>query len=281
MAISTVSLRMPTPTLSPKPFLSYKLLSFDVYGTLVDWESGILAKLRPLQDNLPAEHPFRDRRALLGRFDEFAVAIQEVEPSLSYPEVLSRSYVDLARDLQIPVDEAEVKSAAQEFGDSVGIWPAFPDTISALQRLSKHYKYLTPLSNVDRKSFEQTLNCPLQNAPFAAYYLAEDIGTYKPDLNNFNYLIDHAKTDFGVDKDDILHVASALKHDHMPAKKLGIHSVWIAKEGAGIGGETEQLHKDGSVGYAWRFELLSELADLVEKEAAANSMNGLDGSIYS
>ena len=240
-----------------------------------------MAKLRPLQDHLPAEHPFRDPRTLLGRFDEFAVAIQEVEPSLPYPEVLSRSYVDLVRDLQIPMKEAEVQSAAQELGDSVGTWPAFPDTISALQRLSKHYKYLIPLSNVDRKSFEQTLNCPLQGAPFAAYYLAEDIGTYKPDLNNFKYLIDHAKKDFGVDKDDILHVACALKHDHMPAKRLGLHSVWIAKEGAGIGGRTEQLHKDGSVGYAWRFELLSELADLVENEAAANSVNELNGSRYS
>jgi 2-haloalkanoic acid dehalogenase type II len=263
---------MPTPTLKPKPLLSYKLLSFDVYGTLIDWELGISAKLQLIQDHLPAEHLCRNSRTLLGRFDRVAVAVQEVEPSLPYPEVLSRSYVELARNLEIPVKEAEIRSAARGLGDSVGTWPAFPDTMSALQRLSKHYKYLIPLSNVDRKSFDQTLDRPLRGAPFAAYYLAEDIGTYKPNLNNFNYLVDHAKRDFGIDKDDILHVACALKHDHVPAKKLGLHSVWISKEGAGIGGEMEELHNDGSVGYAWRFELLSELADLVEKEAAASSV---------
>lgn len=158
-----------------------------------------------------------------------------------YDELLSDTYLPLAKDIGLDPEDPEIKSQAKTFGESVGAWPAFPDTVDAMQRLSKYYR-LIPLSNVDRASFKQTREGPLAGISFWRYYVAEDIGSYKPDLRNFEYMLkkmdedDRSEGGKGIDgKEEDLHVAQSLFHDHVPAKKMGMASVWINRAGAGMG----------------------------------------------
>ena len=115
------------------------------------------------------------------------------------------------------------KSEADAFGASVNQWPIFPDTIEALKQLKKHYK-LVILSNVDKQSFAHVLKGALAGVEFDAVYVAEEIGSYKPDLKNFQYLFSHARDDLGVQMEQILMTAVGLKSDHVPAMKVGMTS---------------------------------------------------------
>ncbi len=158
---------------------------------------------------------------------------------------------------------------AKEFGRSIGSWPAFPDTVSAMQTLSKHYK-LVVLSNVDQDSFSRTLSGPLSGVAFDAIYTAQDIGSYKPDLRNFEYLIEHVRKDFGVGKDEIWMVAQSLVHDHRQVKKMGMRSsVWISRggevagEGPVMGGGIEEMKEEVDLGAT--FSTLGEFAAAVEE----------------
>jgi 2-haloalkanoic acid dehalogenase type II len=271
------TLPMPTPTVPRKPLLSFKLLSFDIYGTLVDWETSLIKALQPLLSHLPTSSPHfhlkTDRLALAALFNDHEHALQAEQPTLRYDKLLTQVYLRLAKELDIHhQDPSQLDSEATSFGQGVGEWAAFPDTVDACKRLSKFYK-LVPLSNVNRDSFAKTLNGPLHGIPFWRIYLAEDIGSYKPDLRNFEYLISHVKQDSEseggepIEKDDILHTAQSIMHDHIPAKKMGMSSAWIARKGAGMGGKVEEIQKNGKVGYGWRFATLGEMADAVEAEA--------------
>jgi 2-haloalkanoic acid dehalogenase type II len=278
MASSTPNtLPMPTPTVPRKPLLSFKLLSFDIYGTLVDWETSIVKAFQPLLSHLPSSSPYAhlkaDRLALAAHFNQHEHALQVEQPTLRYDKVLTEAYLRIAKELDISYENpSELESEAISFGNSVGEWTAFPDTVDACKRLSKFYK-LVPLSNIDRASFTKTLNGPLHGVPFWHSYVAEEIGSYKPDLRNFEYLISHVKQDSEseggepIREDEILHTAQSIMHDHIPAKKMGLSSVWIARKGAGMGGKVEELHNSGEVGYGWRFATLGEMADAVEAEA--------------
>jgi 2-haloacid dehalogenase len=120
-----------------------------------------------------------------------------------------------------------------EYGRSVGNWPAFEDSPSALQYLKKYFK-LVILSNVDNETF-QASNRRLQ-VEFDAIYTAEDIGSYKPAARNFDYMIEKLG-EIGVRKEKILHTAESMFHDHKPANDHGLKSCWIYrrhdKEGFG------------------------------------------------
>lgn len=122
-----------------------------------------------------------------------------------------------------------------------------------------------PLTNMDHFSYGGTLAGPLKGCPFTASYLAEDIGSYKPDLANFRYLFDHLKADYGIEKDEICHVAQSLFHDHGPAKKVGLRSVWVDRYGIleAEGRSWEDLQ--GEYGMVGRVSSLAELADLVDE----------------
>ncbi len=195
----------------------FKALSFDCYGTLIDWEKGILASLQPLLRK--TAHSLSED-AVLETYAETESA-QEIEtPTMRYTELLRIVYTNLARKWGVETTEDE--SAA--FGDSVVEWPPFADSPESLQYLKKHYK-LVILSNVDRESFEGS-NQKL-GVGFDAIYTAEDIGSYKPDRRNFEYLVSHIETDFGIDKSQILHTAQSLFHDHVPATAMGLATAWI------------------------------------------------------
>jgi len=250
---------------------SYKLLSFDIYGTLIDWETGIYTSLLPLLSRLPVSSPhhpnthnlIQTRNFILTEYTKLEQSIQKAEPTLTYPLVLTKIYTQLAASLSVPITSEE----AGAFGSSIGNWPAFPDTVIAMQKLSKQYK-LVVLSNVDKASFSRTLSGPLAGVKFDAIYTAEDIGSYKPDVKNFAYLVEHAEKDFGVRKDEILKVAQSLYHDHVPAKAFGLRpSVWIERRPGGeealMGSRLEDLNEQ--VDLAATFKSLGELVEVVEK----------------
>lgn len=232
----------------------FKLLSFDVYGTLIDWEAGVVTALQPLlsKNNKVGSY---SRKELLEIYHHHESSQQQKTPDMSYCDILSKIHPSIAADLKCgPPSEVENKA----FGDSVGKWPAFPDTVDALKRLTKYYK-LVVLSNVDRNSFSTTNSGPLQDFPFDAIITAQDIGSYKPSLQNFEYMLKEVNEKFGIEKAQVLQTAQSQFHDHHPAKKMGIKSCWIVRPGAAMGNREEEI-------FDWKFDTLGDMADAIEKE---------------
>lgn len=221
--------------------------------------AGIYDALHPLLGRLPSSHPLKENRVLLlKRFDEIESSICASKPDLIYPSLLSEAYKGLADALELP---APARSEADAFGASVGKWPVFPDTMEALKQLKKRYK-LVILSNVDKRSFAQVLKSALAGVEFDAVYVAEEIGSYKPDLNNFHYLIRHSRDELGVQLEQILMTAHGLKSDHVPAMKVGMTSAWISRGE----GDKELKAVEGKVAFTWSFDSMGEMAAAAEKE---------------
>lgn len=172
-------------------------------------------------------------------------------------------------------EEGKLKRAdVERIGDGPGRWPAFGDTVDALKKLGRYYK-LVILSNVNEANIARAAAGPLAGARFDAVYTAEAIGSYKPDLKNFRYLFDGVRREFGVEKEKggLLHVARSLTADHVPAKEVGLRSVWIARggdkeEGYGTGGDYGKLKEEGKLGFEWTFQTMGEFADEVERQFA-------------
>lgn len=234
----------------------YRLLSFDVYGTLIDWETGVLNALQPL---LAANNATTlPKKRLLEAYHELERAQQTKTPDMKYSQLLTTIHPQIALRLGFPVPTPEQDLA---FGASVGTWPAFPDTVEALERLAKRYK-LVVLSNVDLESFRKSNAGPLQGFPFDLIITAQDVGSYKPDLRNFEHMLAEVKTKFGVEKDRVLQTAQSQFHDHHPAKEMGIKSSWIERPGAVMGNREDVV-------YDWRFATLGDMADALEKELSS------------
>jgi 2-haloalkanoic acid dehalogenase type II len=252
-------------TLEPSttPLTHFSLLSFDVYGTLVDWETGIsnaILTSTPFQF-LPKDHSLKDRTVIIKAYEKLERSIQAANPALEYSELLSQVYRRLCTEQAIPASSAEIDQAAKHFADSVKSWPLFPDTLPALRKLQKRYK-LVPLSNSSPSTFGASLAGPFEGFKFDAVYLAADIGSYKPDLRNFDYLVEHVKSEFGVEKGRVLHVAQSLFHDHVPAGKMGLERCWVDREGV-MGEVSDDQRKDVTVN--WVVKSLGELAETMEK----------------
>ena len=233
----------------------FEALSFDCYGTLIDWESGLLSALEPLLARAPAR-PTNDEV-----LEAYAIAESEAEhayPADPYPEILSRVWLALASRWGIE-DDAEERAI---FSQSVGDWPAFADTAEALARLKTRYK-LVILSNVDRASFART-NRKL-GVEFDRIITAQDLGSYKPDPRNFAALVAAVEA-LGVQRARLLHVAQSLHHDHVPAQAMGLRTAWIDRRaGRPGGGATRQpaVH----VRPDFVFPTLAALADAAEASA--------------
>ncbi|KAE8383518.1 HAD-like domain-containing protein [Aspergillus bertholletiae] len=230
----------------------YRLLSFDVYGTLIDWETGVWDAIQP---TLSANNAQVTREDYLTLYHELEKAQQAKTPDMPYSQLLSTIHPEIASRLGLNPPNAE---ESNKFGESVGRWPAFPDTLEALKRLSKHYK-LVVLSNVDRESFKKTNAGSLQGFPFDLIITAQDVGSYKPDLANFEYMLKAVKGQFGVAPEQVLQTAQSQFHDHHPAKKMGLKSSWIERPGALMGNLENTV-------YDWRFDTLGDMADAVERE---------------
>jgi 2-haloalkanoic acid dehalogenase type II len=244
---------------------SYKALSFDIYATLIDWEAGIFSQLLPLLGKLPKDHSLWNqslvdvRGYLLTQYATHEHKLEIQHPNEKYSILLSMVYENVAADMGIVVTRNE----AEAFGGAIGKWPAFADTVAAMQKLGKYYK-LIALSNVDKVSFANTLHGPLNGVKFDAIYVAEDIGTYKPNPNNFNYLIDHARQDFGIQQSDICHTAQSLTFDHIPIASMGFRpAVWISRGGGSMGmGDLEAVK--GKVNIGATYATLGDMAAAVE-----------------
>jgi putative hydrolase of the HAD superfamily len=197
-------------------FINFEALSFDCYGTLIDWETGIANELL----RWTAKHEFSiSREQLLVDFSDYEATAEREFPGTLYPEILTKSMAGLSVQYGI---EASAEDLAT-FGDSVQRWPAFPDSAEALTLLKQKFKLII-LSNVDRNSFAES-NKKL-GVKFDAIITAQDVGAYKPRLDGFHKLAQTCK-ELGVTEGGLLHVAQSLFHDHVPAKQVGLQTVWI------------------------------------------------------
>lgn len=232
---------------------NYRVLSFDCYGTLIDWESGILTHLRPWLADRGVEASDAEILQAYGR----AEASQEAQaPSAPYPQILRAVHGRLATHWGIDPDA----SAAAEFAGSVGRWPPFADSASALAELKPRYR-LVILSNVDRVSFARSER--QLGTRFDAVYTAEDIGSYKPDPANFQYLLE-AERASGYRREDILHVGQSLYHDHVPAAAAGLATCWIQRPSpAGEHGAARPPEGEAHVDF--HFRSLAELVEAAER----------------
>ena len=232
----------------------FTTLSFDCYGTLIDWEAGLMAALKPLQAAAGV-----DDETLLAAFGHAEHEVEREHPGLRYSALLAEVYGRLTTQFERPADPA----AAAAFGNSVGNWPAFPDSAEALAYLKQHFR-LVILSTVDRQSFARS-NGRL-GVEFDHIFTAEEIGSYKPDPRNFRYLLDRLGEQ-GVAKGQLLHVAQSLFHDHVPANAFGIASAWIDRR-AGKSGGGATVVPDPMPHFDFRFTSLGALADAHRAELA-------------
>jgi 2-haloacid dehalogenase len=194
---------------------AFDALTFDCYGTLMDWETGILTGLRAA---LSARGIDRPDEELLEAYATTEAALEH-GPYLPYRQILARSIQILGEELETTIDGA----AAAVFGGSVAEWPAFEDSSAALARLKTRFR-LGVLTNCDDDLFAAS-NRRL-GVEFDWIVTAQQVGSYKPDERNFEALFERLGKD-GVPRERILHVAQSLFHDHAPAKRLGLTTVWI------------------------------------------------------
>jgi 2-haloacid dehalogenase len=194
----------------------FEALSFDCYGTLIDWEAGIAAVLGPWARSRGLG---LDDEALLTTFAGHASREEAEHPQTLYPDILARSMTALGQELGAEVTAEDARRLARSVPD----WPAFDDSAAALASLAKDFKLII-LSNVDRESFAGS-NRRL-GVTFDSILTAQDIGSYKPSPRNFEALLAETRR-LGVPEGGLLHVAQSLFHDHVPAKRAGLPTVWI------------------------------------------------------
>ena len=197
--------------------------------------------------------------------EHYDLPVQKEFPTLQQSDIIAEGLRRYAHDLKVVANghltQDQVEQACKQYGGSIGTYPAFTDTVAAMQRLGKHFK-LIPLSNIDHKSFEKARETALKGIHFDAIYTAEDIGSYKPDLRNFHYLLEHVKRDFGLEKGQLVHMAQSLLHDHGPAKQMEIQSVWVDRKGF-MGGDAKGGQEE--YGYQLKVDSIKELADIVDE----------------
>jgi len=233
----------------------FKVLTFDCYGTLIDWETGMVEALKPLTGR--AKTPL-SRNAILEAHARHEAAQQLQTPGKLYRELLAVVHKRLAEEWEIATSWDD----CMRYGQSVRDWPAFPDTPAALQYLKRHYR-LVILSNVDNENF--SFSNKKLGVDFDAIYTAEDIGSYKPSLSNFEYMLARL-AERGIAKDTILHTAESMFHDHKPANEIGLKSCWIYRRYADEGfGAT--MHPGNMPRYDFRFTSMGEFAKAHQAEA--------------
>jgi 2-haloacid dehalogenase len=205
-------------------FDAFEVLSFDCYGTLIDWESGILASLRPVLD---AHGVATDDESLLALYGELESQAEQGE-FVRYREVLRRVMAGLGERLGFQPTPAEL----DHLGNTLKDWPAFPDSPAALAALKRRYR-LAIISNVDDDLFAGS-NQRLE-VDFDWVISAEKVRSYKPALRHFEVALE----EFGISPDRQLHIAQSLYHDIGPANRMGLRCVWVnRRHGKESGGAT-------------------------------------------
>jgi len=200
----------------------FTTISFDCYGTLIDWESGILPGLRAVLASHGQSLPDATILELYGEFEAEA----ESGPYQRYRDVLQSVVRAFAERLHFEATSAEIRS----LDESVRAWPPFPDTVPALRELQKRYK-LAVISNIDDDLFAETRKH--LGVEFDGVITAEQARSYKPSTNNFQMALRRLE----LSPDRLLHAAQSRYHDVVPARSLGISTVWVNRKSArpGIG----------------------------------------------
>lgn len=233
----------------------FDALSFDCYGTLIDWEAGISATLDPWarQNGVTL-----DTETMLVAYADNEAAVEAEHGNWRYPLVLAEAFRRTGADLGVTVTDAE----ANAFGASVPDWPAFEDSEQALADLHQAFKLII-LSNVDRESFAGS-NKRL-GVEFDAIVTAEDVGSYKPNPRNFDALKGELAA---LGNPRLLHVAQSLFHDHVPAKQAGLPTVWInrRKNRPGWGATPDP---GSGVTPDWEFASMAQFAEAAKAAKAA------------
>jgi len=232
----------------------FKVLTFDVYGTLIDWESGMVTALKPLTDKVSTA---LTRDQILEAHAYYESTTQRWTPAKKYSDLLPVVYRRLAEEWGVEVTWEECIA----YGLSVRQWPAFDDSREALAYLKQHFK-LVVLTNTDNVSFSGS-NARLA-VHFDGVYTAEDIGSYKPDDRNFDYMLE-ALARQGIEKHEILHTAESMFHDHAPANKHGLANCWIYrrhdKQGFGATMNPGDMPK-----YNFCFNSMADMAEAHKQE---------------
>lgn len=202
-------------------FSRFECLTFDCYGTLIDWETGILTALKPI---LEGHHRQLSDDAILELYGNIEAQIESGD-YLPYRLVLQRVTQRLGARLSFPLYEGEATALA----DSLKNWPPFPDTVESLKRLKSRFN-LAIISNTDDDLFAETAK--LLEVPFDFVITAQQVGSYKPSHRNF----ERALEVIGQPKEKLLHCAQSIFHDIVPAKRLGIANVWVNRRAGKQGG---------------------------------------------
>jgi 2-haloacid dehalogenase len=226
----------------------FEAISFDCYGTLIDWETGLAAVLGPWARS----HGLGiGDDELLAAYGTHEAREESAHPRALYPDIVARSFTALGQELETEVTAQD----AQRLGRSVPDWPPFADSAEALAALGKRFRLII-LSNVDRDSFAGSAR--QLGATFDAVLTAQDIGCYKPSRRNFDALLAQARR-LGVADGRLVHAAQSLFHDHVPAKRAGLPTVWINRRAdrPGWGATPEPT---ASVTPDWEFRSMAAFA---------------------
>ncbi|WP_181233369.1 haloacid dehalogenase type II [Enhygromyxa salina] len=206
---------MPNDAAPPGP-RNFEVISFDCYGTLIDWESGILA----------AMHPVISRHELVSRPDEVLAAYARAEaaveagPYMPYREVLRRTFAGMAKDLGFAPQADELETLVE----SLPNWQPFPDTVASLRALAAAGHRLAIISNVDEDLFAGTARA-LQ-VEFDAVITACSVGCYKP----HDAIFERAFERLGVTPGQMLHAAQSRYHDIGPGRRHGMQTVYVVRD---------------------------------------------------
>jgi 2-haloacid dehalogenase len=193
-------------------FARTQVLTFDCYGTLIDWEAGILSAIRPVFRAHSVEVSDGSVLELYGSLESSA----ESGAYRPYREILREVMVGMGKTFEFEPTPIELDALA----NSVGDWPAFADTPTALEALKKRFK-LGIISNIDDDLFAAS-NRHL-GVTFDWVITAQQAHSYKPSTHNFRIALDR----IGLPQEQVVHVAQSLFHDHVPAKSLGLTTVWV------------------------------------------------------
>jgi 2-haloacid dehalogenase len=202
----------------------FDVITFDVYGTLIDWEPSIIAFL----GNWARRHGItEDGHTLLMGFDQARAVIQQERPALLYPDVLRRCFRQICAEHDVSPDP----ETCEQFAGTPHDWPAYPDTHDGLARLQKQAR-IGALSNIDNASL--AASCRHMQIRFDITVTAERVGAYKPDMPHFEAALADIDA-LGIPRERILHVGQSLRADITPANRLGLTSVWIHRPDRHLG----------------------------------------------
>jgi len=226
-------------------FTSIRLITFDCYGTLIDWESGMLRAMRPLFAGVADE-------TLLKLYSEIEPELQSGD-YLPYRRVLAEAVREIGNRLSSPVSEIE----AEAYAESLKQWQPFPDTVAALQSLATHCK-LAIISNIDDDLFAATREH--LKVDFEFVVTAQQVRSYKPSLNHFHEAI-HRAGKAGITQDQMLHAAESRHHDIAPANVLDLKNVWVNRR---FGRQGSGATRPASAAPMLEVHSLAELAAALE-----------------